>query len=126
VLFDDNASICREVEQYGVLAYQVTEHVHTDRPKGKGKDYRNRQEGDPIYTCGSFAGQKGLFSRWAIHEPQNSFPLAVRVFLTEFRDGNLDYKVKIIDKQRQWGRRRVISSGAFARQSKEDREDRDE
>jgi hypothetical protein len=50
----------------------------------------------------------------------------VRVFLTEFRDGNLDYKVKIIDKQRQWGKHRVIWTGAFARQSKEDREERDE
>jgi hypothetical protein len=127
VLFDDNACVCREVEQYGVLAYQVTEHVRKDQPpKGKGKDYRSRREGDPIYNCGSFAGQKGLYSRWAIHLPQDTFPEAVRVFLTEFRDGNLDYKVKIIDRQRQWGRHRVISSGAFARQSKEDREERDE
>ena len=57
---------------------------------------------------------------------EDNFPEAVRVFLTEFRDGNLDYKVKIIDRQRQWGRHRVISSGAYARQSKEDREEQDE
>ena len=126
VLFDDNASICREVEQYGVLAYQVTEHVRKERPKGKGKDYRNRDQGDPIYTCGSLAAKKGLYSRWVIHPPQPTFPLAVRTFLTEFRDGNLDYKVKVIDSEKRWGVHRVSSAGAFARQSKKDREERDE
>jgi hypothetical protein len=61
-----------------------------------------------------------------IHPPQVTFPLAVRTFLTEFRDGNLDYKVKVIDSEKRWGAHRVISDGAFARQRKEDRDDRDE
>jgi len=50
----------------------------------------------------------------------------VRTFLTEFRDGNLDYKVRIIDREKCWGVHRVISDGAFARQRKEDRDDQDE
>jgi hypothetical protein len=61
-----------------------------------------------------------------IHPPQDTFPGAVRTFLTEFHDGNLDYKVKIIDREKCLGVHRLISDGAYARQRKEDREDEDE
>jgi hypothetical protein len=120
LLFDDNADVCREVEAYGVVPYQI---FRGDRRPRKGKGKKGKTESDPRFASSLLESEKGLSSHWVAHPPHPSFPEAVAYFLADWVDGDFSHKVKILDAQRKYGGRPFpIAASARARQERDERE----
>ena len=80
VIFDDSLDVCKEVEKYGVLAYQVrTGH------KGKAMSY----------VCAP------LEKRGIQHDTSADLEVAVEYFLEDFRTGALKKKLQILEQQQE-------------------------